>query len=65
LIELGFNKTIGSGNSVLFWKDRWFEGYVLFCTYPLLYLIANKSDITVAETYPNCFLQLAFKRQLV
>jgi hypothetical protein len=29
LIELGFNKNVGSSTSVLFWTDRWFDGCAL------------------------------------
>jgi hypothetical protein len=38
------------------WKDRWFEGCALFCTYPLLYSIAIKIDIIVVEAYTSDFL---------
>jgi hypothetical protein len=55
LIELHFDKTVRSDKSVLFWKDRWFEGCALFCTYSLLYSIAMKTDITVAEAYTSGF----------
>jgi hypothetical protein len=65
LIELGFDKTIRSDKSVLFWKDRWFESCALFCTYPLVYSIAIKTDITIVEAYTSDFLQIEFKRQLV
>jgi hypothetical protein len=65
LIELGFDKIVRSGKSVLFWKDRWFEGCALFCTYHLLYSIAIKTDITVAEAYTSIFLLMEFKRQLI
>jgi hypothetical protein len=59
------NKKISSGVSVLFWLDRWFQGYALFYYYPSLYSIAIKPNIIVAEAYDQRYLNLQFRRQTV
>jgi hypothetical protein len=65
LIELGFNKILVSDNNIFFWTDRWFEGCALFSSYPLLYSIIVKPNITIADAYSNGILTLDFRRQLL
>jgi hypothetical protein len=62
LVELGFNKLVGSGTIVSFWTDRWYQECVLFVSYPLLYSIADKPNITVADAYADGHLHLLFKK---
>jgi hypothetical protein len=65
LVDLGFNKVLGSGNTVSFWNDRWFNECALYCFYLLLYSITVHPDITVANAYKIDILNLDFRRQLV
>jgi hypothetical protein len=65
LINLGFNKKLGSGHTVLFWIDRWHNGCALYCVYLLLFSIVSDVNITVANVFSNGSLHIEFRIQLV
>jgi hypothetical protein len=62
LVDLGFNKIMGSGITVSFWNDKWFNECALYCSYPLLYSIAIHPYISVANAYKTDILTLEFIR---
>jgi hypothetical protein len=65
MINLGFNKVLGSDTSVLFWTDRWHNGCALSSSYSFLYYIVNEPNISITSAFKFGSLQLNFRRQLV
>jgi hypothetical protein len=65
LIDLGFNKIVGSGSTISFWHDGWFNECALYCFYPLLYSIVVHPKKSAANAYKSVVLTLEFRRQLV
>jgi hypothetical protein len=61
LIDLGFNKTIGSENSVFFWIDRWYM-IVLYIALIIFFILLL---LVPAAAFSYDFLHIDFRRQLV
>jgi hypothetical protein len=51
MINLGFNKILGSYISILFWTDRWYNGCAFSNSYPFLYSIVTEPNIYVASAF--------------
>jgi hypothetical protein len=65
LVNLDFNKTIGSYKTVMFWPDRWIGECALSSIFPLLYFITLYPQITVNNDFVHNIINIEFKRQLV
>ena len=64
ITELGINRTIGNGQTTLFWLDRWQGECALYCTYPNLFKIVLDPLLTVSNAFHNNSLSIQFTRQL-
>jgi hypothetical protein len=47
---VSINKKVDNGQSTLFWHDKWLLECSLNTQYPLLYELANNTEITLAQT---------------
>ena len=56
--------TVGLGNKVKFWKDKWCGDSSLRESFPKLYSIAFSKDAWVSDLWEDCGWSLRFTRQL-
>lgn len=64
MVNLGLNWSLGNGNSIFFWLDRWFGECSLYCIFPNLFRIATNQQITVSAAFSNSILSLHFQGHL-
>lgn len=64
LVEIGINKKVTNGVTILFWLDRWKEESASHCVFPNLFRIVANSNSIVAEVFSSGTIQIQFIRQL-
>ena len=49
IVEEGMLLTVGDGNSILFWHDKWCETGILKCIFPRLFSLSSQKDSLIYQ----------------
>jgi hypothetical protein len=60
--QTSISKSVGKGQNIFFWKDRWLSDCPLDTVYPLLYEIASNKNLTVSYVISYNIFYLTFTR---
>jgi hypothetical protein len=62
---LGSFRIVGSGDTINFWHDIWYNNYPLSMHFPLVYAKTKYANITLAEVWNSGNIKLHLTEELV